>query len=91
MVEMGIIDPTKVVRSAITNATSIANMVLVTESLAADIPEKEKPQMAAVWMEWAAWAVCTKLWTEIRQDIDKTLNGRGIYTTLVFIITYGYC
>jgi chaperonin GroEL len=45
MVEMGIIDPTKVVRSAITNATSIANMVLVTESLVADIPEKEKPQM----------------------------------------------
>ncbi|MFA5629277.1 MAG: chaperonin GroEL [Dehalococcoidales bacterium] len=45
MVEMGIIDPTKVVRSAITNATSIANMVLITESLIADIPEKEKPQM----------------------------------------------
>ncbi|MDD4874196.1 MAG: chaperonin GroEL [Dehalococcoidales bacterium] len=45
MVEMGIIDPTKVVRSAITNATSIAVMVLITESLVADIPEKEKPQM----------------------------------------------
>jgi chaperonin GroEL len=44
MVEMGIIDPTKVVRSAMTNATSIANMVLITESLVADIPEKEKPQ-----------------------------------------------
>jgi chaperonin GroEL len=42
MVEMGIIDPTKVVRSALVNATSIANMVLVTESLVADIPEKEK-------------------------------------------------
>jgi chaperonin GroEL len=42
MVEMGIIDPTKVVRSALSNAASIANMVLVTESLVADIPEKEK-------------------------------------------------
>jgi chaperonin GroEL len=42
MVEMGIIDPTKVVRSALVNASSIANMVLVTESLVADIPEKEK-------------------------------------------------
>ncbi len=42
MVEMGIIDPTKVVRSALLNAASIANMVLVTESLVADIPEKEK-------------------------------------------------
>jgi len=43
MVEMGIIDPTKVVRSALVNASSIASMVLVTESLVADIPEKEKP------------------------------------------------
>ena len=42
MKEMGIIDPTKVVRSALENAASIANMVLVTESLVADIPEKEK-------------------------------------------------
>ncbi|MCJ7769298.1 MAG: chaperonin GroEL [Dehalococcoidales bacterium] len=42
MVEMGIIDPTKVVRSALVNAASIANMVLVTEALVADIPEKEK-------------------------------------------------
>jgi chaperonin GroEL len=42
MVEMGIIDPTKVVRSALVNAASIAGMVLVTESLIADIPEKEK-------------------------------------------------
>jgi chaperonin GroEL len=39
---MGIIDPTKVVRSALVNAASIASMVLVTESLIADIPEKEK-------------------------------------------------
>ena len=38
----GIIDPTKVVRSALQNAASIAAMVLVTESLVTDIPEKEK-------------------------------------------------
>jgi len=42
MVEKGIIDPTKVVRSALENAASIAAMVLITESLVADIPEKEK-------------------------------------------------
>ena len=41
MVKMGIIDPTKVVRSALENAVSIANMVLITESLVNDIPEKE--------------------------------------------------
>ena len=42
MIEKGIIDPTKVVRSALQNAASIASMVLITESLVADIPEKEK-------------------------------------------------
>ncbi len=48
MVERGIIDPTKVVRSSLENAASIASMVLVTEALIADIPEKEKaPPMPA--------------------------------------------
>ena len=42
MIEKGIIDPTKVVRSALQNAASIAAMVLVTESLVADIPEKKE-------------------------------------------------
>ncbi len=40
MVEKGIIDPTKVVRSALQNAASIAAMVLITEALVTDIPEK---------------------------------------------------
>ncbi|MFC1992126.1 hypothetical protein ACFLVC_05355 [Chloroflexota bacterium] len=40
MAEKGIIDPTKVVRSALQNAASIAAMVLITESLVTDIPEK---------------------------------------------------
>jgi chaperonin GroEL len=48
MIDKGIIDPTKVVRSALQNAASIASMVLITESLVADIPEKEKaPAMPA--------------------------------------------
>jgi len=42
MVNKGIIDPTKVVRSALENAASIATMVLITESLVTDIPEKER-------------------------------------------------
>ena len=42
MVEMGIIDPTKVVRSALVNAASIAGMVLVTDALVTDLPEKDK-------------------------------------------------
>ena len=46
MIEMGIIDPTKVCRSALENAASVASMVLTTESLVADIPEKEPPMPA---------------------------------------------
>jgi len=42
MVKKGIIDPTKVVRSALQNASSIATMILITESLVADIPEKKE-------------------------------------------------
>lgn len=42
MISKGIIDPTKVVRSSLENAASIASMILITESLVTDIPEKEK-------------------------------------------------
>ena len=38
MIQLGIIDPTKVCRSALENASSVASMVLTTESLVADIP-----------------------------------------------------
>lgn len=41
MIEAGIVDPTKVTRSALQNAASIAAMVLTTESIVADKPAKE--------------------------------------------------
>ena len=47
MLEMGIVDPTKVCRSALENAASVASMVLTTESLVADIPEKNPPMPAS--------------------------------------------
>ncbi len=43
MIAAGIVDPAKVTRSALQNAASIAAMVLTTECLVADIPEKEAP------------------------------------------------
>jgi chaperonin GroEL len=46
MLELGIVDPTKVCRSAMENAASVAAMVLTTESLIADIPEKNPPMPA---------------------------------------------
>ena len=45
MVEMGIIDPTKVTRTAIENAVSIASMVLMTECIVADIVDKDDVPM----------------------------------------------
>lgn len=42
MISAGIVDPVKVTRSALQNAASVAAMVLTTESLVADKPEKEK-------------------------------------------------
>jgi len=45
MVAKGIIDPLKVTRTGLENASSIANMILTTEALVTDIPEKEKASM----------------------------------------------
>ena len=46
MYEAGIIDPTKVARTALQNAASIAALMLTTEALITEIPEKEKPAPA---------------------------------------------
>ena len=43
MFKAGVIDPTKVVRVALQNASSIAGLMITTEALVADIPEKEAP------------------------------------------------
>ena len=46
MIEAGVIDPVKVVRGALENAASIASMILTTDVLVTDMPEKEKPAPA---------------------------------------------
>ena len=47
MIQNGIVDPTKVNRSALQNAASVASMVLTTESLVADKKEPQPPMPAA--------------------------------------------
>jgi chaperonin GroEL len=47
LIKAGIIDPAKVTRSALQNAASIAGLLLTTEALVADKPEKKEPQGAA--------------------------------------------
>lgn len=46
MIEAGVIDPTKVTRTALQNAASIASLLLTTEALISDVPEREKEQPA---------------------------------------------
>jgi chaperonin GroEL len=46
MIKVGVIDPVKVVRGALENAASIAAMILTTDVLITDMPEKEKPAPA---------------------------------------------
>jgi chaperonin GroEL len=43
MIKAGIIDPAKVTKGALENAASIASMILTTEALVTEVPEKEKP------------------------------------------------
>ena len=45
MVEAGILDPTKVTRTALQNAASIAGLMITTEAMVADAPKKEEPAM----------------------------------------------
>ena len=52
LLEMGIMDPAKVTRAAIENAASVAAMVITTESLITEVPEKEMPMPAAPPMDY---------------------------------------
>jgi len=45
MIEMGILDPTKVTRTALQNAASIAGLLITTEAMVADAPKKDEPAM----------------------------------------------
>ena len=47
LVQAGIIDPAKVTRSALENAASVAGMILTTEALVTELPEKKAPAAPA--------------------------------------------
>ncbi|SHG59592.1 chaperonin GroEL [Marisediminitalea aggregata] len=52
MLDMGILDPTKVTRTALQNAASIAGLMLTTEAMVADAPSKQNAETAATGAEW---------------------------------------
>jgi chaperonin GroEL len=45
MIEMGILDPTKVTRTALQNAASVAGLMLTTEAMVAEAPKEDTPPM----------------------------------------------
>ena len=49
MFKAGIIDPTKVARTALQNAASVAGLLLTTEALVTEIPEKKKARARTGW------------------------------------------
>jgi chaperonin GroEL len=51
MIQMGILDPTKVTRSALQNAASVAGLMLTTEAMVAELPKKEKPMPGGAGMD----------------------------------------
>ena len=48
LVEMGVLDPTKVTRTALQNAASVASLILTTDCMVADIPQEDKPMPAGM-------------------------------------------
>ena len=48
LVEMGVLDPTKVTRTALQNAASVASLILTTDCMVADIPQDDKPMPAGM-------------------------------------------
>ena len=48
LVKAGIVDPTKVVRSEIQNAASVAGMLLTTEAVVGELPKKDEPRMPSM-------------------------------------------
>jgi chaperonin GroEL len=55
MIEMGILDPTKVVRVALQNAASIAGLMITTEAMIAEVPKNEAPMQPG--MEGLLYAI----------------------------------
>ncbi|HEX5422565.1 MAG TPA: TCP-1/cpn60 chaperonin family protein, partial [Candidatus Acidoferrales bacterium] len=46
MIELGILDPTKVTRTALQNAASVAGLLITTEAMVSELPKDEKPMPA---------------------------------------------
>lgn len=82
MIPAGIVDPTKVTRSALQNAASVAAMVLTTESLVADIPAPESvPAMPQAVGEWVIIRITSSYLNYIclKRRTDLCIMQRSVF------------
>lgn len=58
MIDMGILDPTKVTRSALQYAASVAGLMITTECMVTELPKGDAPDLGALaaWAAWGVWA-----------------------------------
>jgi chaperonin GroEL len=77
LVKAGVIDPAKVVRNALQNASSIASLLLTTEALVSENPEEKKE--APAMPHGGGWAACTK-WKsgKVEKWKSKSLSRKSL-------------
>ena len=84
MVELGILDPTKVTRTALQNAASIAGLMITTEAMVAEAPKKEEATttavVAAAWAAWAAAWISDRARDPLQQAGRKSPASRGAFS-----------
>ena len=78
MVKAGIIDPTKVVRLALQGAASVAGLLVTTEAMIADKPQRARRPCRAAWAVWAAWISKSPAAPTPGKGIASSDNGRGV-------------
>ena len=84
LVKAGIIDPTKVVRCALQDAASVAGLLITTEAMVAERPEKKAPAAPGGRRPWAAWATWTsKSSSTVYHWSEGRASGRGPFSLSV--------
>jgi len=66
MLKMGILDPTKVTRTALQNAASVAGLMITTEAMVAELPKDEGRSTIRRWWRWHG--------RNVRHDISRPLH-----------------
>ena len=90
MIEMGILDPTKVTRAALQNAASIAGLMITTEAMVAEIPE-DKPAMPMPGGDMGVWAVWRYDVSPSHVQWSKSPAPSGAFFCQHLVIGQGVC